>query len=891
MGRNLIGYFAAQPDCEQYSVKIISNPLSNDFEEIYLAGDSPFVVTYDTANTPFEPVRFSRASINVVADEKFFDVFSEDAQGTKVVLSKVSGGSIEWVGYLTSNLLNMPDSSCGDETFTLEAQDCLSTLENYDYTNVGNKKAIVSFRQIMSKLAIKCGQISTLYVDMSMMRSNGTYISLNDLTISEQNFYSSDTDEPWNMREVLEHICKYLGYTATQYKDCIYLYDMQSHAGQTWQSDTGATMIMNCYRYRSTDGFVSATQGSFTDLAEGHTLRQAIFKGTGADISLETLYNKVVVKDSFYEVDHFIPDIFEDASLTNRLGDFWKSKQLGSTRTFTYLNKKGKPKNEEKSEGDFVHYIRKFDHKDYTSVYRNTSTLAEVTINNYIACSNVSWDFQEDTQQYQGTYTISATIKNNSSASHSIKVTAELRYEWWDENAMMYDYNEDQDTTTFTLAAGASKSFTLTCNTWYDGRPQSYYDAYYTIDGGSRAYDISENAGDDSTSYIGGTIVDIATFDKPMSSDKYLYETEANINFDRYLMIHQYDMPERQHPYANWNFLTDMTPLRDSQIDSYYPCIFKLNAGYTNPFIYSDNAFLYLDAQAIFERYNVEWINTDWTDENTNMNGLGLFRKTSSITTITPCLIFKLKVGNKYWSTQSGWTTTNSCFVVKLGTDKTDEDDVDFTGWWNEEHPVLNNVEWTEWSGAKGYKIPLEVGLDMNQDIVFEVHMPSKMQVVKTNYSYDGMNNYCWVKDLKLEFATKDSENYDMADVVYENVIDSGSVNTLSDIQLKITTYPGDGMHSYSNVALDGALITGMTKIGLDGGVHKPEENIIEAYSNQYSFPTIKQNMTLDLGISPFSRIKDPVLDKYFGIIGQKYDYAKGSQEVNLIETRPWSLG
>ena len=318
-----------------------------------------------------------------------------------------------------------------------------------------------------------------------------------------------------------------------------------------------------------------------------------------------------------------------------------------------------------------------------------------------------------------------------------------------------------------------------------------------------------------------------------------------------------------------------------------------MKAGYTNPVIYDEKAYLAIDANAIFTRYDVEYINPDWTDENTNMNGLGLFRKMASITTITPALIFLLKVGNKYWSSETNsWTTTKSCFVVRLGTDKTDEDNVDFTGWWGEDHPVLNNISWTDWAGVKGYKIPLEVGMDMNQPIEFEVHMPSKMQVFKTTGdSGSGINSMCWIKDFKMEFATKGSENYSNSDVLYENIIDENSVNTLSDITCKITTYAGEGMHSYSNVALDDVLLEKMVRSGLDGVANNPEENIIKAYTNQYSSNTIKQNLTLGIDITPFSRIKDPTLDgKYFGVLGATIDYGKGTQRLTLIETKPWII-
>ena len=893
MARNLIGYFGSGSDCTQYSIKIIANPTSNTFEEIYLSGDSPVVVSYDTSKTPFDPIRLSRASINVVADNKLLDVFSADAHGTQVILE--TGNQVVWVGYLTNNLLNMPQDLCGYDSFSLEAQDCLYTLNKYYYETIGSKKSIVTFRQILGQIAEKCGLINTMYIDSSMLRSNGTYIEMGNLTISEQNFFSSDTDEPWTLREVLEELCKYLGYTAVQYKDYLYLYDMQSHSNYNWSGEGDATMIMNGFMYQKSTHWNSYTQGSFTNLAQGVYLRQGIVRGTGSDISLETIYQKVQVKDSFYEIDHFIPDFYDDKLLTNRDGDFWKCNQVSRTGQFKYINKKGKSKKEEKNENEHVYYLRKFNHKDYTSIYRDPSTLAEVTGISKIRVEGA--DSTERTSDYEtgdGTYVVKATFTNIDTTSHSIAANAVLRYDWWDGEHQMPDYNEDSDSTSFTLAAGASRSITLSCSTWYDTtyRASPTYTSWYTIDGGSRTYGITNGTNDNDSNYIGATITDLATFDKPMNTTKYNYETESNISFERYIKIHQMDKPDRMHPYSMWLFERDQVPLNDNQIENVFPAIMKLNSGYVNPMIIDNKAYLALDVAAIYERYNVEYINPDWTDENSSMGmGLGLFIKTSSTTTIAPAMIFKLKIGNKYWSTHSGWTTTDSCFVVNLGTDKTDEDDTDFTGWWNEEHPALNNIDWTDWAGVSGYKIPLDTTLDFTGDIGFWIMMPSKIQEVDTREEYDGMNNYCWVKDLNIKFATKMSENYDLADVLYENIIDSGSTNTLSDITVKCTTYPGEGMHSYSSVALDGVLLTTMKKTGLDDIANLPEENIIKAYTNQYSTPTIKQTMTLESYISPFSYLKDPTLDnRLFGILGTSIDYAKNSQTLYLVEVKPWSL-
>lgn len=914
MGRILKGNFAGKPDCTQYVVYVY-NDTGAEMEEITLAGDSPVVVTYDTSNTPFEPIRFSRASINVVADEKFLDIFSSEAQGTGVEIRRHIEGSAwdtVWYGYLTPNLLNMPEDSCGKETFTLEAQDALSTLENYNYALIGERKSIVTLQQVLRQIAIKCGvAVQYLAIDSAIGNhkvdgSSSSYYSYPEtLFISEQNFFSSDTDEPWNLKEVLEEICRYFGMTAIQSGRWLYLYDTQSHANDTWVGESAATPI-RWYRYASyTDYNSRSTVNSQRD-CKCFTLSQDLIRGTGADISLEPIYNKIQVKDSFYEIDHFIPDIYEDNLLTNKLGDFWRCNQVGNSKTYKYINKKGKSAKEETNEADHVYYVRKFNHQDYTSIYRDKNTLAEIPepeMDGYtrIQVSNTSKDLKYGGSQ-GGQYcyaTLKATFTNLEASAHTIDIYSYLKTDRYQTYYNVHSAVTTTSSATITLAANATQNYQVFLGqTW--SNIMIYYgaeaDVLYSVDGGPQK-SVFEPATSGTTDVVSAVITDLATFDKPMSNTKYLYETESNIKFDRYLTIHQCDRPNRLSPYGYWNGINWIETPYDEQIETYFPAVFKLNSGYTNPMIFTDNAYIYLDASAIYERYNAEWINPDWTHENSAMNGLGLFRKTSSIQTSAPQLIFKLKIGDKYWSSLSGWTTQDCCFVVNLSTDKTDSDDVDFTAWWNEEHRCLNNVSWSEWAGAKGYKIPLQTGMDMSQPITFQVHLPSKMQKVSTEYSHDGMNNYCWIKDLKLNFTTRDSENYDTADVLYENIIDSGSVNTLSDVTCKLTTYPGNGMHSYSTVGGNGKrVLTGIKKTAYDNDFHKPEELIIMAYTNQYKTPTVKQTMTLAYEggandrIGPMSRLKDLTLDgKYFTILGQTIDFANGSQEVTMIESKPYS--
>ena len=906
MARNLKGYFAAMPDCKQYTVKIISDRNLNTFEEILLAGESPFVVTYDTSNTPFEPLRTSRASINVIADEKFFDVFSEDPQGTRVVLEDASGNT-EWTGFLTSNLLNMPDG-CGNETFTLEAQDCLMTLDNYKYQTVHEHKQIVNFKEILAQIGNRCTDINTIIVDGTIRDTDNNRINVGRLSISEQNFFSSDTDEPWTLKEVLQEMCKYIGLTAFQWQDTLFLFDMQAHTSATVSGDTSEAVSLYVEMYNKSEGFMRDNYSTTNQYMKVIPLKESLIMGPNSDVSLETIYNKVEVKDSFYEVSSlFIPDLYEDNLLKNKQGDFWKCNQITvGTWQLRYLGKKGKTAKEEKTENDHVYYMRKFDHENYESIYRNRETLSESALTPSITVTNVS--VNQNTHPYGGASgygycDVTCRFTNYKSTSQTVYAVGQLTYTWFDPDINREVYWTGDDRQTVQLgkkgSSTSAKTITLHIVSYWDENdtksPEASYTAWYWVgNSAGTLYNISQN-NVDPVNYVGATIVDLATFDKPMSVMSYNYETESNINFDRYIMIHQCDKPDRQHPYMDWSVTAggiSINPLKDSEIESVFPAVMKLKSGYTNPMIVNDNAYLYIDATAIFERYDVEYINPDWTDENSKMGGiLGLFSKVSSISTVAPCLIFKLKIGDKYWSTQSGWTTTDSCFVVNLGTDKTDTDDTDFTGWWNEDHPVLNNVSWTDWAGAKGYKIPLNSDLDFSEEIEFQIHLPSKLQVYNTSEFYNNNNSYCWVKDLKVGFTTKDSENYDNSDVVYRNIINSGSVNTLSDITMKITTYPGEGMHSYSNVGLDGELIDTVKKEGLGNEYNKFEQQKIKAYVNQYSTNTIKQNLTLTSDICPLDRIKDPTLsNRYFGILGSKIDYAGGKQDITLIETKPWSL-
>lgn len=866
---NLVGYFRGETEdgCTQFSIRFI--PTFGDhlpWREVELVGETPVIVQYTSNSNPFIPIMESRCSITAVANEYFMDLYGPDIQHCQVVLRNEDTQEFEWVGYLTNNLMNAPMDGCM-EPFTFEAIDCLSTLEYFDYAPLSGKKQIVTFQDILADMASNCMLIQKLVVDSSMKNENGQVIHMDELQISEQNFFSSDTDEPWNKKEVLEEICRFCGYTAFQWKDTIYLYDKQAHTGYEWNIPTDSNLYFSA-QISSGDFHTYVNSGDYIRCCN---VTEDNIAGTGADISLQTIYNKVTVKDSFYEIEDFVPDIYDDELLSNKLGEEWRSFKIHKVTPEQprYVNKRDNQKTDA-SEAGMDFYQRPFYHKWYETKYWDPVNMTE-RIAPVIQWYNLSY------VKYNGTLPIGfhqdLNIWNRGDIEQIVTVD-------WKAGETAYT-----NTQTETIQPKEYATFTWDFNV----PPNALPTPYFRINSGEWQLWNKQLITGYTRGYVGGTVVDLGV-STHADSAQYNYEVESDISFDRYLMICQHDNPDDYHANPRYSGFTA------SDLNSNFKPVFSLTSGWTKPIIIDDNCYLIINASALFERYtNRDYINSDWTGDSTGISGdynivsWGIFTGDRLVQTCPPAMVFKLGIGN-YWWNGSGWTTTETPFYVNMHTPVDDDGYIDFSKMWNTSLDIINNMSWTEYTGAKGYKIPLKgVDFDFNSDIVFDVCLPSKIQVYQGNTQHDGMNSYCWVKDLKVDFAVKGQENYDLTDVVYENVIDEFSVNTLDDVTLKLTTYPNEGKHSYSNVGYNGDLIDLVKKDGLDNEANKMEENIIKTYVNQWNTNTIEETLVLDRTATPLSRIKDTNNGKFFHVCGLEIDYARARQRVNLIESKKWN--
>jgi hypothetical protein len=372
---NYIGYFRSI-DNLLYQVQIVKDE-NQPAKEIILAGEEPFIVQYNTCNTLFDPIRTSVATIKIVHNDYMEDILPSKARETRVTLTIKGEGydaddSIVWDGYLTPKVYNQGYTD-EYEIIELEAADCLSVTQYIPYEN-DTAIGIKSFKDIIVNIVNKtniqniCWQLSreikskTLYPDK--------------IFVSEANFFSDDTDEPWSSYEVLEEICKYMGFTAIVKFQDLYFIDYTSFV----ENDA-----YDYVQYRITDNF----RKEWLIYAGGTiNVTEEDLRGTGQSISFEPIYNKFVVKDSFYTSEDFISNIFDDKSLKNRGGEFYSSFQLdvppprdpSDPDSHRLPNAPTYPKGstwfQQKYVNDaddtkYVYWHRLYDHEDFESVYRD----------------------------------------------------------------------------------------------------------------------------------------------------------------------------------------------------------------------------------------------------------------------------------------------------------------------------------------------------------------------------------------------------------------------------------------------------------------------------------------------------------------------------------------
>lgn len=308
-----IGQFNNLKNTQAYNLYI--TPLDRedyDYEYINLALDSPVTVTYNESDTLYSPIRTSTMQINVVYDEYLFEAFKNIATGTSVSLSVTSNvprpprPSLVWQGFLQNNLLNAGYEKC-TESFSLQASDYLAIAQYIPYEVVGETKNIVTLKDILDTFLTKVDAPSGAFDKFSIYWPDTRLVNkmpagLEDIQISEFNFFSSDTNKAWNYQEVIAEFAKYFGFTALQWHNGIYFMDYEAYTRR--ESMSFMVYTWNGSYLMKQDYVVE--EGSVIEIAADD------YTKNGGQVSFQTPYNKIKVNDNFYDIDAVVPDIFDN---------------------------------------------------------------------------------------------------------------------------------------------------------------------------------------------------------------------------------------------------------------------------------------------------------------------------------------------------------------------------------------------------------------------------------------------------------------------------------------------------------------------------------------------------------------------------------------------------
>lgn len=325
-----------------YKIEIQSSTGSKN-EKLLLSG-TPFVTNQKSSDNLYEPMKPTGATVSILTGG-LPDIYSGSALGTKVHVT--SGDKVVWTGYLSPCAYTQGFDTELEE-LELECVDGLSVLKDIPYAS--SSKDISDFLNIVFKCLKKSNCYKTLYVCDVVQRVSiwNNTSPLEEMKISEGNFFEDkdyenqpDNDVAWSCYDVLEQISQYLGYTMTAQGDEVYMidYDAMVHTDNVYKGT---------YIKYDISGSAPVSKGLVT-LSNSYTIKSNSYAENGSTITLSEIFNKLTVKDSFYE----IPDQFEAVGNKKNLQnitseyDIWEdwqkddSKHFKECALFTETNKNG----------------------------------------------------------------------------------------------------------------------------------------------------------------------------------------------------------------------------------------------------------------------------------------------------------------------------------------------------------------------------------------------------------------------------------------------------------------------------------------------------------------------------------------------------------------------
>ena len=793
-----------------HSVSFITNPRSNAYGNIALAGNSPVIVSYTESGKLYEPLRTSTCTVKVVSSSYLMNLYSGKARGTQVVLKNEETGEVEWCGFMQPNLYNQGFVNCVEE-IEFVASDCISTLQylRYEHLYDYNGPMIVNYKEIIDYIMDECKMIDSyiftqkLYTDSEEVK----VIDFDKFFISENNFYSEE-GEAWTLKEVLEETCKYFGFVCFQWGNSIYFMDYDEYQNNKQ---------MNGIKY-ARDGYYWKGPEYVLISNEPNAIVEESYRETGADISLDDIFNKVSVNCNYYDVKELIPDIFEDDLL-----------EIRNEQTLTGLTNRA---TELSYKTNFIVYDHKnIDSQFYLPIKGDTVHETKVT--------PTEEDFNN--KNFFKTYVGGNIVDMTTLTYNEINKNAVGEPKGWEKYLMISQLNRP-------WCKGAIVGETMYWEDYnlpimeFKNLPQIFIDNTEETFNQNTAGRVPE------TGSSSGGILPRRTTDRGFGSSSSTPRGDRN----------------------------DNTHIIQANKGKHY-LVLNAEAAFTDDF----NVPYVLDTPQGFGK----WSNTQYGAHNYDT-----IRDTySNVPNFTPALTFYLEIPAVGWWNGAKWVDNETWFEVPL------EELDSLKNMWYNFVGTKNNVPTNFFLGKTGYKIELPEKMESTSFMRFKIGMPKRFAHVFNSEGGDDNgragNAYCFIKNLEMNIVSKNTSIMLDNDIIFENVIDDNNVVDGPEISLKITS-DNNINYSFSTVSTtqgsNDRFTTNFRFYDKEYNPILPEEAIIERYVNQYSTPSLKENVTLDMSFKPTQLITDTYWgdSKNFVIVGQELDYKQCSQRITLLEKK-----
>lgn len=256
--------------------------------------DEPVIIECNS-EAIFSPVKTKSATIKIFTDKIHWDLYAPSATGCYVHIYRED--ITLFAGFLTPCAYTQDYAYKG--VIELECVDFLSVLKQYDYkTKNPNEKGIISVAELLDYVFADIPNVPQNHI------INCTDFDINNYYLQEANFFDDD-DEPMKRMEVLQELFTYLGFSAVQHGEKIYIVD---------------------YNY------------DYEGAPEVKTLDTNEYGGGTPTVELDDVYNKIRISCNLYDVEDVIDEVIDDDNKTieNGLKKTTDGKQLYSDYVFSW---------------------------------------------------------------------------------------------------------------------------------------------------------------------------------------------------------------------------------------------------------------------------------------------------------------------------------------------------------------------------------------------------------------------------------------------------------------------------------------------------------------------------------------------------------------------------